>query len=133
MCGGYQVTLSGNPAEGDEFFIDFNTGGFADNRNALAMADIQIQSLLLRGSSTLQDAYATLVNDVGTQTQENKVSREAAEVLFDRAKNERSEKSGVNLDEEAARLIEFELAYNAAAQLISVARSLFDTLLASVQ
>ncbi|MEJ2756826.1 MAG: flagellar basal body rod C-terminal domain-containing protein, partial [Gammaproteobacteria bacterium] len=92
---GYQVALSGNPAEGDEFAVEFNTGGFADNRNALEMANIQIRPLLLQG--------------------------------------ERSEKSGVNLDEEAARLIEFELAYNAAAQLITVARSLFDTLLAAAQ
>ncbi|MEJ2682119.1 MAG: flagellar hook-associated protein FlgK [Gammaproteobacteria bacterium] len=130
---GYQVALSGNPAEGDEFAVEFNTGGFADNRNALEMANIQIRPLLLQGSSTLQDVYSNLVNGVGTRTQESAVSREAAEVLFDRAKNERSEKSGVNLDEEAARLIEFELAYNAAAQLITVARSLFDTLLAAAQ
>lgn len=130
---GYQVSLAGNPTEGDEFSIDYNTGGFADNRNALAMANIQLDPVLLGGGSTLQDAYSALVNVVGTKTQENMVSRDAAEVLFDRAKNERSEKSGVNLDEEAARLIEFELAYNAAAQLISVARSLFDTLLTAAR
>lgn len=130
---GYQVALAGNPTEGDEFSIDYNTGGFADNRNALEMANIQLDPVLLAGGSTLQDAYSALVNVIGTKTQENMVSKDAAEVLFDRAKNERSEKSGVNLDEEAARLIEFELAYNAAAQLISVARSLFDTLLTAAR
>ncbi len=126
---GYQVHLSGNPVDGDEFVLEYNTDGFADNRNALALADLQLSNLLVGGNSSLQDTYSSLVNVVGTQTQESSVNMEAAEVLFARAQQERSEVSGVNLDEEAARLIEFELAYNAAAQLISVARGLFDTLL----
>ncbi len=36
--------------------------------------------------------------------------------------------SGVNLDEEAANLIRFEQAYNASAQVISVARAVLDAL-----
>jgi len=41
--------------------------------------------------------------------------------------------SGVNLDEEAANLIKFQQAYQASAQSISVARSLFDTLIGAVR
>ena len=70
---------------------------------------------------------------MGTKTNEAEISKEAADVLFDRAKQERDEASGVNLDEEAANLMRFEQAYNAAAQLVSVAKSLFEALLSSVR
>ena len=41
--------------------------------------------------------------------------------------------SGVNLDEEAAKLIQFQQAYQASAQMIGVANTLFDSLLAAVR
>ena len=73
-----------------------------------------------------------MIDFVGTRTNEAELSREAAKTLFERAVSERESTSGVNLDEEAGNVIKFEQAYNASAQLISVARSLFDTLLRSV-
>ena len=45
------------------------------------------------------------------------------------AQNEVNAVSGVNLDEEAAALIQYELAYNASAQVIQVAQDIFDTLI----
>jgi flagellar hook-associated protein 1 FlgK len=39
--------------------------------------------------------------------------------------------SGVNLDEEAGRLVQYQSAYNASARVLSVAQEIFDTLLQS--
>ncbi len=129
---GFQVVMSGYPAEGDEFEINFNTNGFADNRNVLEMAKLQQNGQLFNNTSTLQDAYASMVNNIATKTQEASINQEASETLLLRAKQTLSEMSGVNLDEEAGLLIQYELSYNAAAQLISVARNIIDTLINSV-
>ena len=58
-----------------------------------------------------------------------KVDGQASDILLKQAQNNRDSLAGVNLDEEAANLIQFEQYYNASAQVIQVARSLFDTLL----
>ncbi len=130
---GYQVALSGHPADDDVFYVEFNKGGFADNRNILKMAEIQNKRVLNGDETTIDQIYNSLVNAIGTQTNEAEISKEAADALYERAKTDRDAASGVNLDEEAANLMEFELAYNAAAQLVSIARSLFDTLISIVR
>lgn len=130
---GYQVVLSGHPADDDLFYVEFNTNGFSDNRNVLKIAEIQNAKLMNGNEATIDDIYNSLVNAMGTKTNEAEISKEAADVLFDRAKQERDEASGVNLDEEAANLMRFEQAYNAAAQLVSVAKSLFEALLSTVR
>lgn len=129
---GFQVTLSGHPSEGDEFYVEFNTNGFADNRNVLEMAKLQQNGQLFNGTATLQEAYASMVNNVATKTQEASINQEASETLLLRAKQTHSEMSGVNLDEEAGLLIQYELSYNAAAQLITVGRNIIDTLINSI-
>jgi flagellar hook-associated protein 1 FlgK len=129
--GEYSLTLTGSPAAGDVFRVLFNTGGISDNRNGLAMLELQQQSLL--GSSSLQDAYGSTVGFVGTKANLALSNAEAGQIVLTNSENSRSSLSGVNLDEEAANLIKFEQAYNAAAQMISVSKTLFDTLLNSVR
>ncbi len=126
----YSFSLSGNPAAGDSFTVGFNQNGSSDNRNAVALADLGT-ARVVGGSVTFADSYGQLVSDVGSRTAELKINREAADTLMNQAQAERDSISGVNLDEEAANLIKFEQAYNASAQVISVARSIFDTLLAA--
>ena len=129
---GLQVTLGGSPAIGDIFEINYNKDGFSDNRNSVALGAVQTTKFMSNGEATIRDTYANLINFVGTRTNEASLDYEAAQALFDRAVSERDATSGVNLDEEAANVIKFEQAYNASAQLIAVARSIFDTLLNSV-
>lgn len=129
---GYQVSISGSPRGGDTFLVNYNTNGFADNRNAVAMAALQNTQSLQGGAVTLQGAVANLVNQVANRSQETSINRDAAETVLAQVQQARAEVSGVNLDEEAAKLIEFENAYNASAQLITVARNIFDTLLNAV-
>ena len=104
-----------------------------DNTVALSLADLEKKSVLLGGKATFNDAYGQLVAKVGTLTHAAKISSSAQEVLFNQAKQTRENLAGVNLDEEAANLIKFQQSYQAAAQVISIANSLFDTLIGAVR
>jgi len=104
-----------------------------DNTNALKLAQLERASSLLGGKATYSDAYGQLVSQVGTLTHAAKISRSAQEVLLNQATQARENLAGVNLDEEAANLIKFQNSYQAAAQAIAVANSLFDTLIGAVR
>lgn len=126
---GYQVELAGAPQAGDTFSISFNGTGVGDNRNALALAGLQSARVLDGGSSSITDGYGQLVARIGALAGAANIDRESAESLLIQTTAQRDSVSGVNLDEEAARLIQFQQAYTAAAQIITVARQIFDTLL----
>ncbi len=130
---GYEVTVEGAPQTGDTFDVNYNTNGFGDNRNMLAIGDLQQASVLDSGNSNFQQAFGRLVSDVGTRTQEARINGEAAESVLNQSKERRESISGVNLDEEAAKLIKFEQAYQASAQIIQVARTLFQTIIDSTR
>lgn len=132
MSVGYEVQISGAAEFGDEFAIEYNSSGQGDNRNALAMASIQTTNILNNGTSTLQESYGLLVSEVGTRTNENRISRGAAESLLRQNQARLEEVSGVNLDEEAAKLIKFQQSYQAAARIITTSNLIFDTLISAV-
>jgi flagellar hook-associated protein 1 FlgK len=104
-----------------------------DNTAALNLADLEKKSALLGGKATVSGAYGQLVTKVGTLTQAAKIGSSAQEVLFNQAKQARENLAGVNLDEEAANLIKFQQSYQAAAQVIAIANSLFNTLIGAVR
>ncbi len=130
---GISFSVSGTPASGDSFVISNNTGGTSDNRNALALAGLRTQQLLGNGSATYEATYGQLVADVGTQTHGADISRNAQQALLNRVTEQRESVSGVNLDEEAADLVRFQQAYQAAAQMIAVSDTVFQTLLSAVR
>ena len=109
------------------------TGAPGDNRNALALAGLQTRQQLLGGKASYQDAYNTIVGDVGTLTQAAGVNSTAQKNLLDQVTQQRDSVSGVNLDEEAANLVKFQQSYQAVAQLVTVVNSTFDTLLSAVE
>jgi flagellar hook-associated protein 1 FlgK len=104
-----------------------------DNSAALNLANLEKQPVLLGGKATFSDAYGQLVAKVGTLTYTAKISSSAQEALFNQAKQARENLAGVNLDEEAANLIKFQQSYQAAAQVISIANSLFGTLIGAIR
>ncbi|PWG62305.1 flagellar hook-associated protein FlgK [Sediminicurvatus halobius] len=126
-------TLSGVPADGDQLIIENNTNGRGDNTNALALGNLNEESILNGGDTTYQEAYASLVGEIGSSTRQAQVNRDAQESALEQANAARESLSGVNLDEEAANLLRFQQAYQASAQAISIGRSLFDSLLAAVR
>lgn len=130
--------FSGRPQAGDTFSVAFNANGVSDNRNALKLADLQSKATIgvdpaAPGSTgvSFSDGYGDLVERVGTLTAQARLDGEATTAILKQATDNRDSLSGVNLDEEAANLIKFEQYYNASAQIIQVARSLFDTLISS--
>jgi flagellar hook-associated protein 1 FlgK len=133
----FEFTVSGRPAVGDTFSFNFNQSGVSDNRNALKLVDLQTKQTVgvsvgpneLKTGSSFTDGYGELVERVGTLTAQARMDSEATTAILKQATDNRDSLSAVNLDEEAANLIKFEQYYNASAQIIQVARSLFDTLL----
>lgn len=130
--GDLRFTLGGTPAAGDVLSIENNSGGVGDNRNALALASLQTEPVLAGGTS-YQDAYASLVAEVAVRTRQASTAAEAESALLDQAISARDSTQGVNLDEEAANLLRYQQAYQAAAQVISVADTVFQTLLAATR
>ena len=96
------------------------------------MADIQDERLI-QGRTTIQGGYDTLLADVGTQTRRAQISRDSSAALLESAQQQREALSGVNLDEEAANMLRFQQAYQAAAQVIATSSTMFDTLLNAVR
>ena len=133
VVNGARVQISGTPAVGDQFFIESNSGGVGDNRNALALADTLAAGLFDGGVASLQDAVSQLVTAVGAQTAEVGYQRDAHDALRVRAEQSLQSVRGVNLDEEAARMLEQEQMYQAAAKTIAVADLLFQSLIAAIR
>ncbi|MFV3305837.1 flagellar hook-associated protein FlgK [Pseudomonas sp. NY15181] len=128
----YEFTLSGVPQAGDSFTLGMNTKGISDNSNALALSGLQSKPTVGGTGSTgtsFNDSYGGLVERIGTLTAQVRNNADASATVLKQAQDNRDSLSGVNLDEEAANLIQFQQYYSASAQVIQVARSLFDTLI----
>ena len=124
---GITFSISGAPRDGDRFTLEPNVNGIGDNRNAIALA--ALQSAPLVGGATLQQQYATLVSDVGNRTASLQSAVDSQTRLVDIVRAARESVSGVNLDEEAANLLRYQQAYQAAGKMIAIASSLFETIL----
>ena len=130
---GYRLQLKGAPVVGDEFSTQYNSGGVGDNRNALLLANLANNKIMANGSASINDSYIAMVSNVGSDTKQAELSALAQKGVLESAAASRESVSGVNLDEEAANLVRFQQAYQAAAQVIAVANTLFDTILNAVR
>ena len=126
---GWTVQISGAPQAGDVFDVTANTNATGDNRNALLMAGLQIKNLMANGTTSLQGAYGQLVGEVGAKTHELNVTSQAQNNMVDQTVVSQQAVSGVNLDEEAANLLRYQRAYQAAAKAMQIANTMFDALL----
>lgn len=125
---GYRVGLTGAAAVGDRFTVGYNTGGVADNRNALLLAGLQTSNTVA-GTTNYQGAYSRLVSSVGNRAREIDVQGRAQDTLVTQTREAQQSLSGVNLDEEAANLIRYQQAYQASGKVLQTASRLFDTVL----
>jgi flagellar hook-associated protein 1 FlgK len=130
---GWRVQITGNPAAGDTFTVSDNTSGSGDNRNALALADALKSPVLNNGTTSLGSAVGEFVGGIGVATRQAQVNRDAQNTVYEESLAAKDAVSGVNLDEEAANLLKYQQAYQAAAQLIRVADTMFQTLLAATE
>lgn len=129
---GYQVKISGQPKAGDVFTVDFNNNSTNDNRNALRMTALETTATMQDGTMSFGQGYGRLVEEVGTKSNLSKINTDASKSLLEQTKTLRDGVSGVNLDEEAANLIQFQQLYTANARVITVSKDLFDSLLHSL-
>ena len=131
--GSYTFSISGTPSTNDTFIIGNNTNAASDNRNALKLVGFQTNPTLINGAAgptvSILGAYTNLVADVGTRTRQADIDHQAQQALLNQAVESQSNIAGVNLDEEAANLVRFQQAYQAAAQMVSASQTMFATLL----
>jgi flagellar hook-associated protein 1 FlgK len=124
--------ISGTPANGDTFTIAPNTGTF-DGRNALAMSKLVSNATLNGGTSTLTAGYASYVNNIGNAASQLKATSTAQSALVTQITSAQQAVSGVNLDEEASNLLQYQQAYQANSKVIQTAESMFQTLMGIFQ
>jgi flagellar hook-associated protein 1 FlgK len=137
---GIQASISGGSQAGDQFSLDFNTDAAFDNRNGLALSNLQGANTIVSSTSrnstgpdqSFGDSYSTLLETVGIKTNISNQDTDAANSVLTQTINLRNSISGVSLDEEAADLIQYQQLYSANAQVINVAREIFDQLLNSL-
>lgn len=140
LSGQMTVRLEGQAEVGDTFNINFNFDldtngditnvGVSDNRNGLHLTDLTKTNTSIEG--TYQNTYGRLVERVGITTKIAQMDTRASESVLRNSINQREEISGVNLDEEAVKLIQFQQAYQAAAQLITASQRTFDALISAI-
>jgi len=129
---GWQTKITGTPAAGDVFTVQSNAGNTGDNANALANANQQTLGILSNGTTSVSGAVNALITGTGSQAQQVNSAQTAQAAVNTQAQAAVSSVSGVNLDSEAASLLQWQQAYQASAQALTVANSLFTTFLNSI-
>ena len=128
----FDLEFTGRLAADDAFMISGNNDGIGDSRNMDRLLQLQSRDLMGAGSGGFQKVFSATVAKLGAVVQSGGIAAEAAIALRDASLEAESEYTGVNLDTEAANLIEQQQAYQASARILATARELFDTLIQSV-
>lgn len=135
---GWQMELNGVPKTGDTVVVLKTAYPANNNGNARALTDLRDGRIVGQQTSalgvvtpgdTITDAYASAMTDIGVRVQSAQTAASMSAAVSADAEAVRSAQAGVNLDEEAARLIQYQQSYQAAAKILQVAQSIFDTLL----
>lgn len=103
------------------------TNPASNNENALAFVNLRDAALL--NGDTIANGYAAAMTDIGVRVQSAKINKETTANTAQQTESVRTGASGVNLDEEAARLLQFQQSYQAAAKVLQVAQTLFENVL----
>jgi len=129
---GWSLTLRGSPQVGDSFTVDAAPLGSTTQNAGNAKAMLALRDLATFNGVSLTEGYGVLISHLGTQVQSAKFASSYSGQMATNTENARASVAGVNLDEEAARLLQFQQAYQASAKFLQIAQSTFDTLLQTV-
>jgi len=132
-ANGWRLVLDGVPRAGDTFRVGANVSNSSDNTNMRAWAQLDDSRVLGGGANSLNDAIVAQTTRIGSAARETSFSLDSQKAIDEALVQQRESLSGVNLDEEAADLLRFQQAYQAAAQVISIADTVFQTFLAAVR
>lgn len=131
---GLTLKLDGPPKAGDRFTIDGNQDGKGNNQNINEIVALEKKGVIGGGAGmTISQAYEQQVGNVGNIASQAAIAQDALKVVNDQAIAARDQVSGVSLDKEAADLIRYQQAYQAAAKTIQVAGDLFDAILSAAR
>ncbi len=123
-----KLQIDGEPKTGDKFIVDGNQGGVGSNENAIRLTSLE-EKKIFGASQNFHEGYLSILTSAGNTSRQAEVAKQALEIVYDQAVQAKDERSGVNLDEEAASLIRYQQAYQASAKLMQTANQMFDALL----
>ena len=126
---GWQIKLTGVPKAGDTLVIQAATPAYAQRNAGNAQAMLGLRDQPMFDGATLSDGYAGLLSQIGTRSQSAQYAAKVSDAIATNLEKDRTAVSGVNLDEEAAKLIQYQQAYQASAKMIQIAQNIFDTLI----
>jgi len=128
-ANGFEVQIDGVPGEGDTLKVAPTPASAISSNNGNVNAMLALREAALVGGNTATDAYALAMSEVAVRVQSGRTAAELSGAVADQANAALGAATGVNLDEEAARLIQGQQSYQAAAKMLQVAQTLFDVLL----
>jgi len=132
---GFALQLSGVPRSGDVLTVERTLFPAANNGNAQALTALR-DSMLVGELSGLglsaSEAFASALADMGARVQSARTAAGISQSLADSVETRRAQNAGVNLDEEAAKMIQYQQSYQAAARVLQVAQTLFDQMLQNI-
>ena len=130
---GWEIALQGAPKSGDTVTVgnatDSQYGDWYERDTGNASALMALRDVPMFDNATLADGFASAMAQVGTRTQSAQFAAELSSSIAANLERDRTAVAGVNLDEEAARLIQYQQAYQASAKMIQIAQNIFDTLI----
>jgi flagellar hook-associated protein 1 len=103
--------------------------GLADNRNALAIAELRHKKVMVESQATFQEYTKAIIGDIGTRSETAKTNMDKNNAVVESLVNLRKEISGVNVDEELTKMLMFQHGYNASARLVSTVDRMLETLI----
>jgi flagellar hook-associated protein 1 FlgK len=125
-------TLAVNPAITASQLAPVDASGNA-NGNANQLAALGSQALTQLGGTSLTQFFGQLTSAIGSENQTATDNQQSQQQVVAQATTLRNQVSGVSLDEEAVNVLQFQRAYQAAAQVLTVLNSLADSVLNLVQ
>ena len=131
VANGFERVLRGVPTDGDTFTISPATAADASQNFGNARAILGLRDVPSFGGVSLGDGYIPVFSTLANKVQAGRMSAEFSTTAATNAATALANRTGVNLDEEAARLLQFQQAYQASAKFLQVAQGTFDTLIAT--
>ena len=125
----WSLTLQGVPKAGDSFVVKAQPAAFSKLNSGNASAMTGLRDLAMFDGASLTDGYAGLISQIGVRAMSANYSANLSSAIATSSEKDRAGVSGVNLDEEASKLLQYQQAYQASAKMIQIANSIFDTLI----
>ena len=128
----WSLTLQGIPKTGDTFTVDAQPTAFRNTNAGNASAMMALRDVATFDGASLTDGYAGLIAQIGIRSQSADYTANVSSAIAASLEKDRTAVSGVNLDEEAAKLLQYQQAYQASAKVIQIAQGIFDTLIQTI-